>query len=116
MKTALTTLGLFGSLALSSAQTISNPSFESNSFTLSPGYISSNTTIVGWTSGNNARRRKTSIGSQIAIPVKRRGVAATLSQRSQLRHHLGMIATAGHELHAHSVHLPKNRIPEFHQG
>src|SRR5262245_24149150 len=47
---ALTILGLFGALALASAQTISNPSFEANSFANYPGYISNNTQIVGWTS------------------------------------------------------------------
>ena len=30
-------------------QTIPNPSFEANSFTVNPGYISSNTAITGWT-------------------------------------------------------------------
>jgi hypothetical protein len=49
LKTALTTLGLPGALTLASAQTISNPSFEANSFTNWPGYISSNSAIVGWT-------------------------------------------------------------------
>jgi parallel beta-helix repeat protein len=48
MKTALTAFALFGALALASAQTIPNPSFESNSFTTYPGYISANGPIVGW--------------------------------------------------------------------
>jgi hypothetical protein len=50
MKThVLITLGFWGALALAtSAQTIPNPSFEANSFTVWPGYISSNSPIVGW--------------------------------------------------------------------
>src|SRR6266498_4927844 len=31
------------------AQSIPNPSFEANTFTVSPGYISSNAPITGWT-------------------------------------------------------------------
>jgi hypothetical protein len=49
MKTrVLMTLSSFGALALASAQTIYNASFESNSFTVSPGYIANNAQIVGW--------------------------------------------------------------------
>ena len=48
-------LGLWGACTPGVAQTISNPSFESNSFTVYPGYISSNTTIVGWTTTNTNR-------------------------------------------------------------
>jgi hypothetical protein len=55
MKTrALTTLGLFGALALASAQTILNPSFEANSFTNGVGYIADNDPIVGWTTADPA--------------------------------------------------------------
>jgi len=54
LKAPLTTLGLLSALALASAQTISNPSFESNSFTVYPGYISMNTQIVGWTTTDPA--------------------------------------------------------------
>lgn len=39
--------GLFASVSW--AQTIPNPSFEVNTFTGFPGYVSSNTTITGWT-------------------------------------------------------------------
>ncbi len=53
LKASLITLGLLGALTVGVAQTIPNPSFESNSFTTNPGYISVNTTIVGWTAGNN---------------------------------------------------------------
>jgi hypothetical protein len=35
--------------ARSRAQTIPNPSFEANSFTVAPGYISDNAEITGWT-------------------------------------------------------------------
>ena len=56
MKTRiLTALSLFGCLALASAQTIPNPSFEANSFTNYPGYISVNVPIIGWTSGDTNR-------------------------------------------------------------
>jgi len=57
MKTRiLPTLGLFGALTLASAApTIPNPSFEANSFTVWPGYISSNSPITGWTTTNPAR-------------------------------------------------------------
>ncbi len=37
------------------AQTITNPSFESDTFTVFPGYISGNTPITGWTAGNDSR-------------------------------------------------------------
>src|SRR4051794_1963376 len=33
----------------SRGQTITNASFEANSFTVAPGYISDNTAIIGWT-------------------------------------------------------------------
>ncbi len=36
-------------------QTIPNPSFEANSFTTAPGYISLNALISGWTASNNIR-------------------------------------------------------------
>ena len=39
----------------SSAQTITNPSFEANSFGNFPGYINGNGPITGWTPGNPAR-------------------------------------------------------------
>ena len=51
----LTTVSLLGALALASGQTIPNPSFESNSFAVWPGYISGNSPIVGWTSGDTNR-------------------------------------------------------------
>jgi hypothetical protein len=54
-KAALTALGLLGSLALAPAQTISNPSFEANSFTNDPGYIAGNGPITGWTSTDTNR-------------------------------------------------------------
>ncbi len=56
MKTrVLTTLGLFGALALVAAPpTIPNPSFESNSFANFPGYISGNGPITGWTTTDPA--------------------------------------------------------------
>src|SRR5690348_10020514 len=55
LKAALIALGLAGASYLAPAQTIPNPSFESNSFANYPGYISSNgnVAIVGWTAGNN---------------------------------------------------------------
>lgn len=39
----------------SPAQTINNPSFEADTFTVSPGYISGNSAITGWTAGNDSR-------------------------------------------------------------
>src|SRR5258706_152844 len=47
---------LVGPLSLR-AQTIPNPSFEANTFTTSPGYISGagNGPITGWTANNNDR-------------------------------------------------------------
>jgi hypothetical protein len=51
LKTALTVFALFGALALTSAQSIPNPSFETNSFTTWPGYwyeTHGNGAIVGW--------------------------------------------------------------------
>lgn len=41
--------------AVLTAQTIPNPSFETESFTASPGYISGNVPITGWTASNPAR-------------------------------------------------------------
>jgi len=58
MKTrVLATLGLFGVLALASAQSIPNPSLESNSFTNGPGTIAVNGPIVGWTTADANRAR-----------------------------------------------------------
>jgi hypothetical protein len=37
------------------AQTITNPSFEADTFTAFPGYISGNAPITGWTAGNPSR-------------------------------------------------------------
>ncbi len=37
------------------AQTISNPSFEADTFTVFPGYISGNSPITGWTAGDANR-------------------------------------------------------------
>jgi hypothetical protein len=37
------------------AQTISNPSFEANAFTVFPGYVSNNATITGWTASPTDR-------------------------------------------------------------
>src|SRR5215510_11434834 len=56
LKTGLTTLALLGALAIASAQTIPNPSFEANSFTNGHGYITNNAQIVGWstTDANHA--------------------------------------------------------------
>ncbi len=42
-------------LSSSSAQTIINPSFETDVFPNFPGYISGNSAITGWTAGNNSR-------------------------------------------------------------
>src|SRR5262245_56658408 len=36
-------------------QVITNPSFELDSFTVSPGYISGNSPITGWTANDNSR-------------------------------------------------------------
>jgi hypothetical protein len=57
MKThVLITLGFWGALALAaSAQTISNPSFEANSFTNGSGTIAANGPIVGWTATDTNR-------------------------------------------------------------
>ncbi|MEO6035232.1 MAG: hypothetical protein ABIQ35_08260, partial [Verrucomicrobiota bacterium] len=37
------------------AATIPNPSFEADNFTVSPGYVSGNSPITGWTNNNPAR-------------------------------------------------------------
>src|SRR5258705_12954506 len=37
------------------AQTIPNPSFEADTFTVSPGYISGNAPITGWTANTSSR-------------------------------------------------------------
>ena len=45
----------FALVAGAVAQTISNPSFEENSFAVAPGYISANAAIPGWTASNTGR-------------------------------------------------------------
>ena len=54
--TLLTTAALLfaGGLGVQ-AQTITNPSFEADTFGNFPGYISGNGPITGWTAGNNSR-------------------------------------------------------------
>src|SRR3954469_18624681 len=42
-------------VASSKGQTITNPSFEADTFTTFPGYISGNSPITGWTAGDPAR-------------------------------------------------------------
>ena len=42
-------------LSAAAAQTISNPSFEANSFSVAPGYISGNAAMTRWTASNTAR-------------------------------------------------------------
>ena len=37
------------------AQTIPNPSFEADTFTVFPGYVSGNAAITGWSGNNNDR-------------------------------------------------------------
>jgi len=60
--TCLTTLsrslafaGLLGAMTLGAAPTIPNPSFEADTFTVFPGYISGNSPITGWTAGDPTR-------------------------------------------------------------
>ena len=48
------TVGLWGICTLAAAQLISDPSFEANSFTTSPGCISTNPQITDWTSNDPA--------------------------------------------------------------
>ena len=55
MKTILPVLGLLGALSLVAAPTIPNPSFEADTFTVFPGYISGNSPITGWTAGDPTR-------------------------------------------------------------
>src|SRR5436190_10942633 len=52
---ALAASALALSTALLSAQTITNPSFEANAFTVSPGSVASNGPITGWTVSDPAR-------------------------------------------------------------
>src|ERR1041384_2491724 len=51
----LTSLTLFAVALSTRAQTIANPSFEADSFTVFPGYISGNGQISGWIANNNDR-------------------------------------------------------------
>lgn len=53
-KTLLGLLGLAGSLAAASAQTIQNASFEEDSFSVFPGYVNGNGPISGWDSPGGA--------------------------------------------------------------
>jgi hypothetical protein len=55
IKTILPVLGLLGALSLVAAPTIPNPSFEADTFTVFPGYISGNSPITGWTAGDPTR-------------------------------------------------------------
>jgi len=48
-------LALTFAAASTFAQTIPNPSFEADTFTVFPGYISGNTPITGWTANSAAR-------------------------------------------------------------
>jgi hypothetical protein len=54
MKTILPILGLLGALSLVAAPTIPNPSFEADTFTVFPGYITGNSPITGWTAADPA--------------------------------------------------------------
>src|SRR5262245_23120679 len=73
MKAAWTALGLGCTLALASAQTIPNPSFEANSFTVYPGYISGNTQIVGWTTTDSAHTGLNPVSGGIPNPFADNG-------------------------------------------
>lgn len=52
---ALAALGLLGALTAGAQPAIPNPSFEADTFTVFPGYVSGNAPITGWTSGDPAR-------------------------------------------------------------
>ena len=52
---ALTSLTMLALAMSASAQTIPNPSFETDTFTVFPGYVSGNGAITGWTANNNDR-------------------------------------------------------------
>src|SRR5437667_9295917 len=52
---ALTSLTVLALAASTRAQTIPNPSFEADTFTVFPGYVSGNGAITGWTANNNDR-------------------------------------------------------------
>src|SRR6187401_2896307 len=54
----------------SEAQTIPNPSFEADTFTVDPGYVSGNSPITGWT-GNDAT--KYGINPAITSPFANNG-------------------------------------------
>lgn len=47
--------GVLVAVPTSFGQTITNPSFEANVFTVAPGSISANTAITGWTAADNTR-------------------------------------------------------------
>jgi hypothetical protein len=52
---ALAALGLLGALTAGAQPVIPNPSFEADTFTVFPGYVSGNAPITGWASGDPAR-------------------------------------------------------------
>jgi len=52
---ALTSLTMLALAVSTRAQTIPNPSFEADTFTVFPGYVSGNGAITGWTANNNDR-------------------------------------------------------------
>ncbi|HMC28574.1 MAG TPA: hypothetical protein VKM56_12360, partial [Verrucomicrobiae bacterium] len=52
---ALTSLTLLALAVSTRAQTIPNPSFEADTFTVPPGYVSGNGAITSWTGSDNGR-------------------------------------------------------------
>ncbi len=55
-RTALVALAaLLAAVATAGAQTLANPSFEADVFTVAPGSISANTAITGWSATDNAK-------------------------------------------------------------
>lgn len=55
IQSALAALGLLSALTAGAQPVIPNPSFEADTFTVFPGYVSGNAPITGWESGDPAR-------------------------------------------------------------